>query len=447
MKLRSELFLSVLTLFVSVAGLAQEYTFKVKTDRPDAIYKKGENITFFAGVLADGRAVSGKNVQYAVTGDGNLRTNGVFISTEKLYPVTVKLDFPGWVRIKYTLLKDDGTLEKILNARQKEVALVGEIGAMVDPLEIKAAGEEPQDFDAFWQAARKELDAVPLKAVMVPVELGPVRREKVACYDVKVDCAGGMPVSGYLAKPVGAKPKSLPAIVTFQGAGVSTAPRPLHEAEMGAIALSVNAHGIDNGKPVEFYRHLSTNELYRYPYKDMDNRDKFYFRGMYMRAMRALDYIKSLPEWDGENLVVKGGSQGGGQSIAAAGLDPQVTLCIAGVPALSEHSGPLAKPPRQAGWPRLYGVDANGRPNNEAVCKTAAYFDNIYFAKRIKAECYFSTGFLDTSCAPTGVFAAYNNLPTTIIKEMTTTPSVGHGAPNTKGHARLNRLFDELKAK
>ena len=168
---------------------------------------------------------------------------------------------------------------------------------------------------------------------------------------------------------------------------------------------------------------------------------------MYIRVMRALDYVKSLPEWDGKNLIVIGGSQGGAQAIVAAALDPQVTICIAGVPALSEHSGPLAKPQRQPGWPRLYKADANGQPDNPAVCKAAAYFDNIYFAKRIKGEAWFSTGFVDNVCVPTGVFAAFNNLPAGIVKEITTTPTGNHGASNTKGNARLDQFFKNLKSK
>ena len=41
-------------------------------------------------------------------------------------------------------------------------------------------------------------------------------------FDVQVDCLGGAPVSGYLAKPKGAKPKSLPAILWVHGAGWMT---------------------------------------------------------------------------------------------------------------------------------------------------------------------------------------------------------------------------------
>jgi cephalosporin-C deacetylase-like acetyl esterase len=190
---------------------------------------------------------------------------------------------------------------------------------------------------------------------------------------------------------------------------------------------------------------MSQNELKDYWSRGKNDRDKFYFKGMYMRVMRALDYVKSLPEWDGKNLIVMGVSQGGAQAIAAAALDPQVTLCLASVPALSELSGMLAKPQRRSGWPQLFS-EKDGKPDDEAVAKTVSYYDNIHFAKRIKADIYISTGFVDNTCAPTGVFAVFNNIPATTKKFITSTPCDGHdGAPNTLGGRRLAEFFNELK--
>ena len=437
----------VVLLFAALAVFAREYRFELKTDKADAVYQQNEPIVFSALVLADGKAVSGMKVDYLLQGDGNLTEKGSYVTGDTAYEVKTSLGFPGWVQIRFSLFNADGTPVKTLNSRRQEINLTAEIGAMIDPLKIQAAGEEPADFDAFWAAARAELDAVPPQAKKVSSEVPEAHVGKLECWDVKVDCAGEMPVSGYLVMPVGAAEKSLPAIVSYHGSGVHSANKPFGNAARGAIALDVNAHGIENGQPAEFYMQLNRNELKGYRHHDKDDPMKFYFRGMYMRVMRSLDYIKSLPEWDGKNLIVIGGSQGGAQAIVAAALDPQVTICIAGVPAMSEHSGPLAKPQRQPGWPRLYKADANGLPDNPAVCKTAAYFDNIYFAKRIKAEAWWSTGFVDNVCVPTGVLAAFNNLPAGIVKEITMTPAGNHSTPNTKGNARLDQFFKDLKAK
>ena len=258
----------------------------------------------------------------------------------------------------------------------------------------------------------------------------------MVCYDVKVDCAGAKPVSGYLAMPAKAAPKSLPAVVSYHGAGVRSANKPLRYATK-AICLDVNAHGIENGKPSDFYQKLNKESLSDYRRRGRENRDEFYFKEMYLRVMQALDYVKSLPEWDGKTLIVHGGSQGGGQSLVAAALDPQVTLCVAGVPALGDHAGRLVG--RQPGWPFLYS-GKNGVPDNPAACKTAEYFDNNNFAKRIKCETFVSTGFVDTTCAPTSVYSAYNSIPAGVRKHIDTTPDKGHNAPIPSGYKRIEEI-------
>ena len=426
--------------------VAKEYRWEVKTDRVDAIYQQGETITFSALLLENGKPAAGKKVAWEMIGDGNLRKADSYVSGETPHTGTASLAFPGWVQVKFTLVEDDGKPEMKAGNEPRQGAVAGAIGAMVAPLEIKAAGEEPGDFDAFWRARRAEVDAVPLKATLAAVEVAAPYAGKVACFDIKIDCAGGMPVSGYLAKPVGAAPKSLPAIVFYHGAGVRSADQPCTSAVDGAIALDVNAHGIDNGQPAEFYQDLKQNALKNYQHRHKDDRDQFYFKGMYMRVMRSLDYVKSLPEWDGKHLIVAGGSQGGAQALVAAALDSHVTFCLAGVPALCDHAGVLARPPRQSGWPRLYEAAADGTPSNAMVCKTAAYYDTAYFARRITGETYLSVGFIDDVCVPTSVYAAYNNLPATIIKGMSAAPEKGHNTRNTLGYKRMNEYLQKIRA-
>ena len=268
----------VAAVFMAVSLMAQEYKVEVKTDKEDAIYDKGQKITFSAQVLMDGKPVAGKKVNYLIQGDGNLKKSDSYVSSETPFQIDESLAFPGWVQVKFTLVGEDGKPLKYKDKSDKETVVESAIGAMVAPLEIKAAGEEPKDFDAFWKACREELNKVPVRAELVKVDVSADQQGKFECYDVKVDCAGEMPVSGYLVKPAGAKAKSLPAIVSYHGAGVRSSGKPFGNANYGAIALDVNAHGIVNGKPDEFYKNLSDNELKGYNHRDKNDKDKFYFK-------------------------------------------------------------------------------------------------------------------------------------------------------------------------
>ena len=426
-----------------VSAAAGEFVWQLTTDKKDAIYQKGEKITFGCQLTADGKIPVGSTVSYTVIADSQKNKYGKFVISEKPWTYTTSLDYPGWVRIHFDLLDKNGKKVKgKIRYRGQMVSrnISGGIGALVEPEKLYPAKAEPADFDQYWNAVKAELAQVPVKElerVEIPCKQKSAA-QKVVVYDVKVACAGDKPVSGYLVMPRDAKPKSCPVHVTFHGAGVVSARQQITPALHGIITLDVNAHGIVNGQPKEFYRNLRKNFYYRsldgkrdgrYAHWNNDNRDKYYFRGMYMRVMRALEYAKSLPEWDGKTLIVSGASQGGAQAIAACGLDQDVTVARAGVPAMCDHSGVLAAPSRNSGWPRHYNA-VDGKPDNPAVAECVAYFDGCHFAKRIKCPIYINTGLIDNVCPPTSVYAMYNCIPATTEKHMTVAPDKGHaGVP------------------
>ncbi len=91
-----------------------------------------------------------------------------------------------------------------------------------------------------------------------------------------------------------------------------------------------------------------------------------------------------------------------------AGLDPDVVLICARVPAMCDHGGILAG--RESGWPRLVQLK-NGKPVDPEIARTAAYYDCAFFARRIKAEAYLTVGLIDRTCCPCSVYAAFNAIP------------------------------------
>jgi cephalosporin-C deacetylase-like acetyl esterase len=182
---------------------------------------------------------------------------------------------------------------------------------------------------------------------------------------------------------------------------------PARWAREGFLALDINAHGIPNGKPDPFYEALANGDLKGYPARGRESRDTVYFLGMFLRVMRAIDFLTAQPEWDGRTLVVHGSSQGGAQSFVAAGLDSRVTFIAAGLPAMCDHTGAAAG--RISGWPKLVPNGADGKPD-PTVLEAARYYDAMNFATRTRAAGIVTVGFIDTTCPPTSVYAAYNAL-------------------------------------
>jgi cephalosporin-C deacetylase len=375
-----------------LAGLAlarsEEAALTVKADRPSAIYQKGEAATFCIRVGQNGSAASG-GVVWTVLKNGLSPVAGGTASLKNgEASVSAKLDEPGFL---------------LCEARTPGTTKPERAGAAFAPEEIRSSAEPPKDFDAFWKKQLERLQKVPKNFKLTEV---PAPQADVAAFDLQADCLG-KPVSGYFARPAAAKPGSLPAILLLHGAGVGSGRLEVAAgwAQKGMLALDINAHGLPNGKPETFYEDLAKGELKEYALKGFENPESNYFLGMFLRVVRALDFLTSQPEWDGRTLIVFGSSQGGAQSLAGAALDDRVSFFVAGVPAMCDHAGALAG--RDPGWPKFFPSDAVPRPEAR---KAVSYFDMGHFASRIKAPGFFTVGFLDTTCPPATVYAAYNRL-------------------------------------
>jgi cephalosporin-C deacetylase len=223
-----------------------------------------------------------------------------------------------------------------------------------------------------------------------------------------LNCTGRKPARGYFAKPEKASPKSLPIVLLVHAAGVkgswcrSEPKNALEYAKMGALCFDLNAHGMLNGQPESYYADLENGELSRYYSQGITNREDFYFKDMYLRLLRTIDFLTQQPEWDGKRILVIGESQGGGQALVAAGLDQRVSAVVAIVPAMCDLFGSLAN--RSDGWPHSLETDAS----KEDMFKTLPYFDTANILKNSKATIFTEIGLIDMTCPATSVYAAIN---------------------------------------
>jgi cephalosporin-C deacetylase len=395
------------TLYAKEAGPA----WTVRASHENSLYQPGETATFTISLTEGSTLAPDAELFWSMSKDGvEPKTNGKVKLQDGKATITGKLDEPGFLLCKVAVQQDG-----------QGVSRSWSVG--FSPDRIGRSMPFPQEFDAFWKGQLDQLAAVPQNPVLTPVDSG---KPEVESFDTRVDCVGAK-VSGYFSRPKGAKPKSLPVVLTLHGAGVRSAglAGTVGYASQGMLAMDVNAHGIDNGKDEAFYKALADGELKDYRAIGRDSREKGYFVGMFLRSKRALDFLCSQPEWDGKTVVVSGGSQGGYQAFAVAALDDRVTVMVAHVPAGCDHSGMLAN--RVAGWPKMVPV-AEGRPD-PAVLEASRYVDNVNFAARCKAKmAIVSVGFVDGVCPPTSVYAAYNELP---VKDKTilNMPGAGHSVP------------------
>jgi len=388
----------LLFMFILLSGfvsLAQNQSFDLKQSHETGIYKKGEKIHVFAFV--HNRSTDSLKVV--------VRMNNDHILLKKAFLAQAD-----------SVLIYEGSSSKpcsiIIEARLKDQKKG--IGIIVDPQKIKPGTKFPKDFNAYWALEKKNLKALPLEVKLKEVE----NTEKgFVCYDTELNCTGPKPARGYYAKPEKAAAKSLPIVLLVHAAGVkgswcrSEARDAVRMAKSGkgALCFDLNAHGMLNAQPDEYYTNLENGELKDYYVQGLEDRDNYYFRGMYLRLIRTIDYLTQQPEWDGKRIIVIGESQGGGQALAAAGLDQRVSAVVATVPAMCDWGGTLVD--RKGGWPQPFERPAN----KEKMKQVLPYFDNAHLLRNSKATIVVEIGLIDNTCPSTSVYAAVNQAKGKVI--------------------------------
>jgi len=287
------------------------------------------------------------------------------------------------------------------------------IGYVVAPEGFRAGYEEPADLMDYWGNLKQQLKALPMQVKTTPLTVPQQYQDKYTCEDVEINCLGPAPMRAYVAKPVGAKEKSLPIIILCRAAGVKgdwcrcSVNECVGNSALGngALSLDLNAHGMLNGQSDDYYKMLEDGLLNKYWEYNAADRETYYFRGMYLRVLRAIEYMTSLPEWDGRRLLVIGESQGGGQAVAAAGLDPRVSAVVLNVPAMQDLGG--ARQGRLSGWPQP--IENHQDLSSAQLDNTLPYFDGSQLIRHTKAEIFCEIGLIDTTCPPSAVFSSLNN--------------------------------------
>jgi cephalosporin-C deacetylase len=300
-------------------------------------------------------------------------------------------------------------------------------GAAVAPTKIGLSTPRPSDFDAFWEGKLAAQAQVPLNAVLTPAQ-SDVPGVELSMFELD---ALGSKTHGYVAKP--ATGGKFPAVIQLQYAGVYAlnAQAAARRAAEGWLMINVDSHdklpSDPSGTVPRDYRAVGNTD-----------REKSYFLNMYLRDSRALDYLLTRPDWDGRTIVLTGGSMGGQQSLALAGLRPErISAVLVCVPAGADTNGDLHG--RKAGYP-------NWPSDDQDVMKTALYFDPVNFAARIKAPVMAGIGFIDTISPPAGIWTALNQisgpvepLPLIESEHDNLTPDKERACP-----FRTNEVLDQL---
>ena len=425
-KLKVLILLSVLVTGLSYNALSQLPAIGVikvivSPDHKDWNYKLNEEAKFTVQVLRNGNLLDNVTIDYE-TGPETLPDivkKGVVLKNGRTeFSGTMKE--PGFYRVIVWALVD--------GKRYEGMATAG-----FEPEKIEPMVKEPADFDAFWGKAIAVARKTNLDPVMTLVPERCTSEANVYHISFQNDKPGSK-IYGMLALPK--KPGKYPAILKVPGGGVYRYGGDPRTAALGVITLEIGIHGIPVNLDPQVYTDLANGALTNYYSMRMNDREAFYFKRVYLGCVKAVDFIFSLPEFNGSDIAVTGQSQGGMLSIVTAVLDKRIKYLAPIYPGGCDNVRYLTKKTMIS--PSSYRYQ-EAKPGE---IETIAYYDVVNFAKRLTIPGFYSWGYNDVVCTPTSMYSAYNVI--TAPKELHLYLETGHWTYPEETEAVNKWLINQL---
>ena len=294
-----------------------------------------------------------------------------------------------------------------------------------DLRQYQGRNPRPADLDSYWSDALGELGAVDAKMQMHPVDHAATFAD---CFDLHFFGVGGARIYAKFLRPKASAQTRHPAVVVFHG---YTGSSPEWFALLPYVAQGFCVAALDcrgQGGRSEDVGGVIGNTLNGHIIRGLIHGPrKLLYRQIFLDCVQLTRLVMSLPEVDADRLGVTGASQGGGLTLACAALEPRVKLAAPVYPFLSDY---------QRTWEMDLDVEAHAElrqffrrfdPRHERrdeIFTTLGYIDVQHLAARIQAQVLMAVGLMDTICAPSTQFAAYNKI--TSAKDIVIYPDFAH---------------------
>ncbi len=294
------------------------------------------------------------------------------------------------------------------------------------------------DFDAFWRETLSEAARYPLDAQVEEISYPALG---VRIYEAHYNGWRGARIGGWYLVPEKAD-KPLPALVQYHGYSGSRGE--VHPLLMWALqgyavlAVDVRGQGGETTDPATY----SGGHIKGWMTQGIMDPYEYYYRGVYVDCVRALDFIATRPEVDAKHIGILGISQGGALTLAVAALDHRPVVAMPEVPYLCHFKRAVDMAMRM---PYLEISDYIRRwPDREPqVWRTLSYFDNMNLAGWIQCPVLMNVGLLDDICPPSSIYATYNKI--TAPKEMKVYPYHNHESVDAHWVHKLRWAHHYLK--
>ncbi len=435
--MKKSFFTIILLLTLAMSVSAENYPYRndvlwiTKPDHTNWLYQCGEQakitVEFFKyGIPADGKLI------YTIATDmldADIKDSVMLVGGEAVINAGTK-QTPGFRDIRLT-------------AKVNGQSYTHHIKIGFDADKIVPYTKMPDDFKIFWNKQISDMRKTPIQ--YTKEYLPKHSSDKFDCYRIKLNTVGTSFIYANLFIPkhkVNSADKcTYPVVLCPPGAGIKTIREPMRHkyyAENGMIRMEMEIHGLLPETEEAVFKTMAHD--FDYITFNIQDKDKYYMKNVYLACIRAMDFLCSLPEWDGKNAIVQGGSQGGALSIITGALHEKVMQSIVNYPALSDMAA-YREEGRTGGWPHLQ--KKKHIVLTDEVTNTLQYYDVVNFARIISCNVYMTWGYNDNSCPPTTSYAVWNSI--NAPKECLLTPINEHWASDATEYTHMLWIKKHLK--
>lgn len=309
--------------------------------------------------------------------------------------------------------------------------------------EYRGRNPRPADFDQYWDKSLAEMAALDPAVELIPVEMG---HPTVECLDMYFTGVGGARIHAKLLRPRH-QDKPAPAVVQFHGYSGDSGEwcDKLNYASAGFTVASIDVRG-QGGHSQDVGGH-KWNTLHGHIIRGVDGEpEDLLFRSIYLDCAQLVRLVMAMPNVDAKRVGCYGGSQGGGLTLAATSLVPEVNRAAPVFPFLSDYQRVWEMDLAQAAYQEIKDYFRHFDPmhqREEEFFTRLGYIDIHHLTPRIKAKILMFTGLMDTVCPPSTQFAAYNNI--TSPKDVKIFPDFGHEGIPTVGDQTFRFMMEMLQ--
>jgi cephalosporin-C deacetylase len=286
----------------------------------------------------------------------------------------------------------------------------------------------PADFDAYWNRALAEMNALDPKVELVPAEF---QASNAECFHMYFTGVGGARIHAKLLRPKHINAPH-PAVVMFHGYSGDSGDwaDKLNYVGQGFTVAALDCRG--QGGLSEDTGGVTGNTLHGHIIRGLDEAlkgqpEKLLFRQIFLDTAQLAKIVIEMPDVDPKRVGATGGSQGGALTVACASLEPRIARAAPVFPFLSDYKRVWEMDQAVNAYAELKDYFRKFDPrheNEDAVFEKLGYVDIQNLAQRICGEIRWAIGLMDTICPPSTQFAAFNKI--TSQKSMVTYPDFGH---------------------